>query len=200
MPYYSRITDGRSKRRLSFSDVARGTNLMSKSHSETFSPRSIRGGPFRGHYSSVNSSKRRRKAIFCFSGCEFPWNIIGCLFVGSCFLDSWTKLDIKVRFGSPHNPPDIFFIITTLRVLFSSRSVYSSRFNKAMENSGLVSLGAHVVVGVDLYGTHSRDIQGTCWRYLRMISGDKIELRSRNSKHSRFEEATRVSDRLLRSL
>lgn len=32
---------------------------------------------------------------------------LGAIFVGLCcvFFDRWTKLDIKVRFGSPPNPP-----------------------------------------------------------------------------------------------
>lgn len=82
----SRITDGRSKRRPCFAVVACGTNLLSRSHSETLSPRSIRGGPFRGHYSSVNSSKRRREVNFVFQIVDFLGISLGVgPFVGCCF-------------------------------------------------------------------------------------------------------------------
>jgi hypothetical protein len=33
---------------------------------------------------------------------------LGIFLGGFCFVGGWSKRDIKVRFGSPHNPPAFF--------------------------------------------------------------------------------------------
>jgi hypothetical protein len=36
------------------------------------------------------------------------WVVLEYSWCGFCFVGGWSKRDIKVRFGSPHNPPAVF--------------------------------------------------------------------------------------------
>jgi hypothetical protein len=61
----------------------------------------------------VPRDKEDSALLLCVMGPS--WNILG---VGFCFLGGWSKRDIKVRFGSPHNPPAFFSLLSPLHHIF----------------------------------------------------------------------------------